>query len=340
MIQSPKEDIAKNEVVRVQEAQLQLKQIIIEDLTNGVVKKETERKIIEVIKSVNLLDKELVKQSLITMAKNNYWLLSRNLKTLQQGIEKEMRRIDPAYRLPNFNLAEEVVRVRNLSTDARLGAPVIESYRRRVRAEIKGIAADGAKTQEIRNGRVVSKPLRNYAEMAVRFEANLKDIEKYEGDDIVWISTHADSSRRCEQYQGLLYSIKGNTGVIDGIKYTPLSEAMAGQDGDGNGIITGYNCRHRLIPYQKGSRPPTEYDKATIRKERQIDQTQRRLENNIRNMKMQEKLLRANGQLKDAQALRKRWRVATSRYREYSFANSRPASMWRTMVEREELNTE
>ena len=47
--------------------------------------------------------------------------------------------------------------------------------------------------------------------------------------------------------------------------YTPIRKAMQGENNDGNGIISGYNCRHRAIVYKDGMTAPTEYSKAFIK---------------------------------------------------------------------------
>ncbi|HEY8444630.1 MAG TPA: phage minor capsid protein [Bacilli bacterium] len=68
--------------------------------------------------------------------------------------------------------------------------------------------------------------------MFVRYQANMEDLEKFanSGVDLVWISSHADASPRCAPYQGKLNSIYGTSGVIDGIKYEPLENALSGQE--------------------------------------------------------------------------------------------------------------
>ena len=100
--------------------------------------------------------------------------------------------------------------------------------------------------------------------MTVRHQANLEDIQrlKEEDVDLVWTSSHVNTSKRYKSYQGKLYSINGNSGTTkDGIPYTTLDDALLGLKGDGNGIINGYNCRHYLIPYTPGSQPPIHYNK-------------------------------------------------------------------------------
>lgn len=174
--------------------------------------------------------------------------------------------------------------------------------------------------------------------MYVRFQANQEDLQQFiaDGIDLVWISSHADASPRCRHYQGKLYSISGKTGTINGIRYTPLSEALLGPLGDGNGCISGYNCRHRLIEYQTGSKAPNDYTEEEMKRHYQIDQRQRSYENQIRLLKTEERLFRKMGDLETAKRLRRRWRVLNNRYERYSLENGRAFYRWRTSIGDEE----
>ena len=98
--------------------------------------------------------------------------------------------------------------------------------------------------------------LRNIAEMTVRYEHQVKGVNdlKARGVRLVWTSAHANCSKRCEPYQGRLYSLDGTSGEIDGHRYEPLENATevyyTTKSGKTyrNGIIYGFNCRQRLIP--------------------------------------------------------------------------------------------
>lgn len=131
--------------------------------------------------------------------------------------------------------------------------------------------------------------LRNVAEMTERWERKVNELEelKAQGVDLVWISTHANASERCAPWQGKLYSISGRSGTIDGIPFQPLSNAMdifyTTKEGKTyrNGCISGFNCRHVLIPYKKGNKPIEVSDKV-IAKYRAIEENQRAMERAIR----------------------------------------------------------
>jgi hypothetical protein len=130
----------------------------------------------------------------------------------------------------------------------------------------------------------------------------------------------------------------GTSGNIDGERYTPLEDALLGPKGDGNGIINGYNCRHRLIEYRPKSRPPKEYDKETIRRENAINNRQRQYERDIRNTKIEERLLRQSGDTEGANALRQERQRIERNYQAYSLRNGRAFYDWRTKVTQDEID--
>ena len=130
--------------------------------------------------------------------------------------------------------------------------------------------------------------LRNIAEMTVRYEHQVKGVNdlKARGERLVWTSAHANCSKRCEPYQGRLYSLDGTSGEIDGHKYEPLENATevyyTTKSGKTyrNGIIYGFNCRHRLIPYRDGNKP-IEVPANIVAKQRRINDTQRAMERQV-----------------------------------------------------------
>ena len=132
--------------------------------------------------------------------------------------------------------------------------------------------------------------LRNRAEMEVRYQShedNINDL-KGKGVKLVIASSHADCSDRCRKWQDRVYSLDGTYGTTsDGRKYVPLEEATdifyttkAGKTYK-NGLL-GFNCRHFLIPYEKGYRFP-KVSVAVERNEYEITEKQRYMEKQIRN---------------------------------------------------------
>lgn len=170
--------------------------------------------------------------------------------------------------------------------------------------------------------------LRNISEMTVRYEAKQAEIQSLidGGEDLVWISTHANCSKRCEPFQGKLYSMSGRSGRIDGIEYRPLSVATdvyyttkSGKTYK-NGCISGFNCRHKLIPYRKGNKP-IEVSAKVIARERKINDTQRRMETAIRHER-ENALLAVDPKLR-TQA-RKKAAEMNKQYRKYCLDNKVP----------------
>ena len=75
---------------------------------------------------------------------------------------------------------------------------------------------------------------------------------------------------------------------------------------------------------------------AEIRREYAIDKQQRAYENRIRQLKQEERQLRACGMDKEAKALRKKWRVLTKDYQIYSLEHNRAYYPYRYVVDRDE----
>lgn len=170
--------------------------------------------------------------------------------------------------------------------------------------------------------------LRNISEMTVRYEAKQREIQSLidSGEDLVWISTHANCSKRCEPFQGKLYSLSGRSGRIDGIEYRPLSVATdvyyttkSGKTYK-NGCISGYNCRHTLIPYRKGNKP-VEVSAEVVARERKINTEQRRMETAIRHQR-ETALLAADPKLRTA--ARKKAAEMNKQYKQYCIDNKVP----------------
>lgn len=131
--------------------------------------------------------------------------------------------------------------------------------------------------------------LRASAEIQIRQEWHEKNLEnlKEKGIELAWIDTHANCSERCEPWQGKLYSLSSKSGEIDGVKFQPLENATdiyeytkAGKAYK-NGCLSGFNCRHKLVPYKKGFRP-IPIPENVMKKQREMERRQRELERRVR----------------------------------------------------------
>lgn len=174
---------------------------------------------------------------------------------------------------------------------------VSKKYAELVNEKIIEIAVSEAKEDYTSNVN-----LRNIAEMTLRYEYNLNMIDdmRESGVDLVYIIPHANCSKRCEKYQvggyknpSGLYSLSQREGVQDGIKFKPLSFATNNPDDVyitkagkryQNGCLTGFNCRHKIMPYKKGAQPKP-IPARVINRQRELEATQREYERSIRRYK-------------------------------------------------------
>ncbi len=85
-----------------------------------------------------------------------------------------------------------------------------------------------------------------------------------------------------------------------------------------------------------GNRQPEDYSKAQMQREYAIDKQQRNYENRIRQLKQEERQLRACGMEKEASAVRKKWRRLTKDYQIYSVENNRAYYPYRYVIDRTE----
>lgn len=346
VVNPPKENVAQNVLMIVSTATTKIKQEITKSVAEGIDQEEltkTLNKIIdEYCKRIDNLElREKTRKSLVTSSRKWYYQLSQTINILNRNVinnfpggtyTADLRAIMGDLNKINLNA------IRPYLDQTRKGLAVIEDYRQKLHVALKALAAEPPKVVEAEGRKAYTVSLRNRAEMTVRYEANMRDLERLiaEGVEYVWTSSHPDASPRCAPYQGKLYSLnpENKTGVIDGIRYTYLPDVL--KLNGGNSIINGYNCRHRLIPYQKGSAPPMEYTKEEIQREYRNDQIQRRYENQIRQLKTEERLMRAAGNIEEAKKLRKRWRRLTKKYEIESLKMGRAFYRWRTVVSEDE----
>ena len=338
-------NVAGKALIAVQTVITKIKEAIVGNVAKGVSEDEITRQLNKIISDFcKTIDNEALREqnrkALVTAAKKWYYTTTRTFETVNRNMLSMSGNI---YRIGVGNDSKSYFNTIRPMHDRsiNIGKPLIEDYKRSVRLAMKALAADPPLVVTRKDGVVYKVPIRNRAEMAVRYDANVKDLQKFaqSGVDLVWTSQHPNCSPRCKDFQGKLWSISGKSGKANGITYRPLSEALQGKLKDGNGIITGYNCRHRLIEYTEGSRPPQELSEAQIKKEYAIDKKQRAYENNIRHMKTNERLLRAAGDDEGAKQLRRKWRKATLLYQAYSFRNGRAYYPDRCTIDDTEVDT-
>ncbi len=343
---SPKENVAQNVLMIISTVTTKIKQEITKSITEGIDQEEltkTLNKIIaEYCKRIDNLElREKTRKSLVTSSRKWYYQLQQTVNILNRNVINNFSNSTYTADIKNLmsNLNKiNINEIRPFLDRTRKGLAIIEDYQSKMKVALKALAAEPPKVVEAEGRKAYTFSLRNRAEMTVRYEANMRDLERLiaEGVEYVWTTSHPDASPRCAPHQGKLYSINSNnrSGVIDGHRYTYLPDIL--KLNKGNSIINGYNCRHRLIPYQKGSLPPTEYTKEEIRREYRNDQIQRRYENRLRQLKTEERLMRAAGNIEEAKKLRKRWRRITREYEIESLKMGRAFYRWRTRISEDE----
>lgn len=200
-------------------------------------------------------------------------------------------------------------------------------YMSEVRKRLRNVAALSAKEDYESN---VS--LRNVAEMQIRYEKHLDDLDalKREGVNLVWISTHSNCSKRCQPYQGKLYSLDGTSGKTDeGYYFEPLEVATDVYYTTKRGIrykngLFGFNCRHQMTPYTPGSKPTDIPDKV-VEHQRELEKTQREYERAIRYEKTLYEVSRNLGTKETDKLALQAWhksRDLSKQYKEFCKANN------------------
>ncbi len=348
----PAHSVAIDALIGTQTATTRVKEIIAQGVSNNWSEKALTEKLntaiaeqVNKISNSNAALAEQTRKALITAARKWHYELTRTYDILNRNLANNAQLREQTYTVGIDNIfkalkGNAVAAFRPYLDDGRSPiVPIIDDYRRKVQIAMAALAAEPPKIIQTKNGRVYQMPLRNYAEMTVRYEAGLRDIERIRaaGVKLVWTTSHPNASPRCAPFQGRLWSLDSTSGVEDGNQYKPIEIALQGPLKDGNGIISGYNCRHRLTVYQKGSKAPAEYSEAEIKREYAKDKLQRRYENNIRQLKVAEKLCRASGDLEKARKLRQKWRSLTADYKLKSLDMGREYFSYRCVVDEVEL---
>lgn len=272
----------------IMEMQTDIKQTIANGVLLGLTWAQLNTQISEIIKDTDELSdslKERARQSLLIFAT----VLLRQMQTALNGVNLSiLSQVQQYADKPSQKTADELkTQMRNQYIE--IAQPLkeySEEYMRKVKKAFDELADSVAKDDYSSN---VS--LRNVSEMTVRYEDKLKEVEKIKaaGTDLVYISAHANCSKRCQAAQGKLYSLSGKSGEIDGERYQPLSDVTevyyTTKSGKTyrNGILYGFNCRHYLIPYTRGNKP-VEVPAEVVKKYREINDTQRAMERDVRRL--------------------------------------------------------
>ena len=255
------------------------------------------------------------------------------------GANKAEQRKAEKTLLPSFTAAQTAQPTRygegggeRYSDIVTLGVPMkkyAEDYlRENVRPALDRLCKQQARDPDDVSGR---NTLRNRAEMEVRYQGHLDNIQRLRdgGARLVVASTHSDCSERCRPWQGRVYSLDGTSGTTDdGRKYVPLEQATdvgyttkAGKRYK-NGLL-GFNCRHYLTAYRSGVSAPRQNPQEEKR-QYAITQEQRRLERKVREWKIKALTYKGKADKRGYAEARKKAREWDAAYGEFCMRNNRP----------------
>lgn len=181
---------------------------------------------------------------------------------------------------------------------------------------------------------------RNIVEMGIRFSKYQEQKKKLieQGVKLVYVPPHSNCSKRCQPYQGRIYSLDGTRGSKDGRQYIPIEEVsdeitVTGKKDSSRVYAAGlfaYNCRHTMQPYQEGQNIEIIPDDE-IERQRRIETEQRARERKIRALREQYMLyktvqLESGNNNLDTQlkAINKDWRSQRAAYRAFCEKNKVP----------------
>lgn len=174
------------------------------------------------------------------------------------------------------------------------GYPNVYQYPKMIKERINGIAkTEFAPAEEGKKKITVWQK----AELDIRHESQMEMLDNIvkSGVQYAWTSTHPDCSKRCQKWQGKLFDLinepdngrfKMKKRIDNHTVYSFKAVArVKDKYGYTNNIIVGFNCRHKLVPYTKGSVAPTEYSADEVKKQREINAKLREYEREIRRLK-------------------------------------------------------
>ena len=183
----------------------------------------------------------------------------------------------------------------DLGRTAYSSATAADKYYREVHKETKQLLANFTELAEGKQYLIRVNP-RSISEMNVRFQAYQAQKQKLisEGVKLVYVPPHSNCSKRCQPYQGKVYSLTGQRERYDRGTAIPIEDVAENVTVQGKrdpsrtyyaGLFS-YNCRHRMRPYHDGQFLEVIPD-SVVESTRKIEQRQREMEREIRTLKEQ-----------------------------------------------------
>lgn len=183
----------------------------------------------------------------------------------------------------------------DLGRTAYSSATAADKYYREVHKETKQLLANFTELTEGKQYLIRVNP-RSISEINVRFKAYQEQKQKLisDGVKLVYVPPHSNCSKRCQPYQGKVYSLTGQREQYDRGTAIPIEDVAENVTVQGKrdpsrtyyaGLFS-YNCRHRMRPYHDGQFLEV-IPKDVIETTRKIEQRQREMEREIRTLKEQ-----------------------------------------------------
>ena len=256
----------------------------------------------------DLIDKD----SYISALKKNgiAWLLAYKTKAnslfnqLQANLVLDTKEL---IKIPKSSLKTPKTVIQFINDNPKIkGFPNMQNYGREMSKIMKDLGYKSADTE-------TGATLWQKVELDLRHNAQLEKISQAmtSGNDLWWLSAHVDASERCAPWQGKLVSMSMppiNKAMYTGKKagrtpiysFTGITEQVD-KYGYKNNIIVGFNCRHRLIPYNgETTIRPDPYSAKDMKLERKLNSKMREFERKIRNLKAEARVKYAAGFKKEA----------------------------------------
>lgn len=174
---------------------------------------------------------------------------------------------------------------------------------------------------------------RNIVEMGIRFSKYQEQKKRLidQGVRLVYVPPHSNCSKRCQPFQGQIYSLTGKEETFERGTAKPIEEVadnvtVRGKKDPSRVYAAGlfaYNCRHTMQPYQEGQNIEIIPDEE-IERQRKVETKQRELEREIRALREQYMLYKivqeeGNNPNLDAKtkAINKQWMAKRAAYRAF-----------------------
>lgn len=314
-----------------QNAETRIKVIIILALFYGTALLIVRKQLAEVIKDVERkIPNEMIdKESYVKGLKYSTFRMLDTFLIKQRNIQKrfikdynETHPNDPVHNV--FELNDKT------KTQAgRKGYPYSD-YQKDLKRYYKELTNEEIKTDPSKKRPIT---LWQKAELDVRYDKQMNMLDNLDKDGVqlAYISSHVDCSKRCERWQGKLMSLHEHA-QMDGFRVRKykgqwvysLTDIMAQTDKYGyrNNVICGFNCRHKLIPYQEGSVAPQKFDSGEVAKERTIAERCRAMERAIRKVKTDALLQEKVGNVRASRELKAKANAMTQKYKAFCEKNN------------------